>query len=95
MNVTVAAVNIDNDEINDVENDSTKMLRLLLKMRPKVKSDYRRKKNCIVMVFEKFPEILIKGHSAFVTTGLDKMKARAEFSNDIFSAHKVQLQESR
>ena len=55
MNVTVAAVNIDNDEINDVENDSTKMLRLLLKMRPKVKSDYRRKKNCIVMVFEKFP----------------------------------------
>ena len=33
-------------------------------MRPKVKSDYRRKKNCIVMVFEKFPEILVKGHSA-------------------------------
>ena len=68
MNVTVAAVNVDNDEINDVKNDSTEMLRLLLKMRPKVKSDYRRKRNSIVMVFEKFPEILVKGHSAFVTT---------------------------
>ena len=54
MNVTVAAVNIDNDEINDVENDSTKMLRLLLKMKPKVKSDYRRKKNWYLKSFPKF-----------------------------------------
>ena len=33
------------------------------------------------LVFVKFPEILVKGHSAFSTSRLDKMKARAQFSN--------------
>ena len=40
------------------------------------------------LVFEKFPEILVKGHSAFLTSRLDKMKARAEFSNYIIQPTK-------
>ena len=39
-------------------------------------------------LFEKFPEILVIGHSAFVATPLDRMKARAEFSNYIFQPTK-------
>ena len=40
------------------------------------------------MVFEKFPEILVKGHSAFVSSRLDKMKTRAEFSDYLFQPTK-------
>ena len=36
------------------------------------------------LVFEKFPEILVKGHSSFSTSRIDKMKFRAEFSKYIF-----------
>ena len=40
------------------------------------------------MVFVKFPEILVKGHSAFSTSRLDKMKVRAQFSNYILQPTK-------
>ena len=40
------------------------------------------------LVFEKFPEVLVKGHSAFTTSRLGKMKERAAFSNYIFSPTK-------
>ena len=40
------------------------------------------------LVFEKFPEILVKGHSAFLTSRVDKKKARAEFSNYIIQPTK-------
>ena len=48
--------------------------------------DYKQEKEAFEhgLVFVKFPEILVKGHSAFSTSRLDKMKARAEFSNYIF-----------
>ena len=45
------------------------------------------------LVFEKFPEILVKGHSAFPTSRLDKMKVRAEFSNYIFPPTKSSTSE--
>ena len=37
------------------------------------------------LIFEKFPEILVRGHSAFATSRVQKMKMRAEFSNYVFS----------
>ena len=40
------------------------------------------------LVFEKFPEILVRFHSTFTTSRLDKMKLRAEFSNYIFQPTK-------
>ena len=43
------------------------------------------------LVFEKCPEILVKGHSTFTTTRLDKMKIRAEFSNYIFQPTKFKV----
>ena len=44
------------------------------------------------LVFVKFPEILVKGHSAFSTSRLDKMKARAQFSNYILQPTKGRVQ---
>ena len=40
------------------------------------------------LVFEKFPEILVRFHSTFTTSRLDKMKLRAEFFNYIFQPTK-------
>ena len=36
------------------------------------------------LIFEKCPQILIKGHSAFATHRIQKMASRAEFSNYLF-----------
>ena len=45
------------------------------------------------LLFEKFPEILVNGHSTFTTTRIDKMSHGCVFEL-YFYAHKVQLQKS-